>query len=38
MTSQNLPPCDFKPIECACVDEEPAIAEDKGDFIWRGVP
>lgn len=24
--------------ECPCVDEEPAIREDKGDFVWRGVP
>lgn len=23
--------------ECPCVDEEPAIREDKGDFVWRGV-
>lgn len=23
--------------ECPCVDEEPAMREDKGDFIWRGV-
>jgi hypothetical protein len=23
--------------ECPCVDDEPAIREDKGDFIWRGV-
>jgi hypothetical protein len=23
--------------ECACVDDEPAILEDKGDFVWRGV-
>lgn len=23
--------------ECPCVDEEPAIKEDKGDFVWRGV-
>lgn len=22
---------------CRCVDEEPAIREDKGDFIWRPV-
>jgi len=22
-------------MECACVDEEPAIVEDKGDFVWR---
>lgn len=25
-------------IECPCVDEEPAIVEDKGDFVWRGAP
>jgi hypothetical protein len=24
-------------FECPCVDEEPAIKEDKGDFTWRGV-
>ncbi|OTP79436.1 hypothetical protein PAMC26577_00815 [Caballeronia sordidicola] len=24
-------------IECACKGDEPAIVEDKGDFIWRGV-
>lgn len=23
--------------ECPCVDQEPAIKEDKGDFVWRGV-
>lgn len=23
--------------ECKCVDEEPAMREDKGDFVWRGV-
>lgn len=23
--------------ECPCVDDEPAIAEDRGDFVWRGV-
>lgn len=23
--------------ECACQDEEPAIREDKGDYVWRGV-
>lgn len=23
-------------LECACKDDEPAIVEDKGDFIWRG--
>lgn len=22
---------------CRCVDDEPAMREDKGDFIWRGV-
>lgn len=22
---------------CPCQDEEPAMVEDKGDFIWRGV-
>ncbi|MFY9479148.1 MAG: hypothetical protein WAQ08_16000 [Aquabacterium sp.] len=24
--------------ECPCVDSEPAIREDKGDFVWRGAP
>ena len=23
--------------ECECKDEEPAIVEDKGDYVWRGV-
>lgn len=23
-------------LECACKDAEPAMVEDKGDFIWRG--
>jgi hypothetical protein len=23
--------------ECSCVETEPAIREDKGDFVWRGV-
>jgi hypothetical protein len=23
--------------ECPCVDAEPAMREDKGDFVWRGV-
>lgn len=23
--------------ECPCVNDEPAIKEDKGDYIWRGV-
>lgn len=23
-------------IQCACVNEEPAIREDKGDYVWRG--
>lgn len=22
-------------LQCACKDEEPAIVEDKGDYIWR---
>lgn len=22
-------------MECACKDDEPAIKEDKGDFVWR---
>lgn len=24
-------------VPCVCVDDEPAIVEDKGDYIWRGV-
>jgi len=24
-------------IECKCKADEPAIVEDKGDFVWRGV-
>lgn len=24
-------------MECPCTDEEPAIREDKGDFVWRGI-
>lgn len=24
-------------MECACKAEEPAMVEDKGDFVWRGV-
>lgn len=24
-------------IECKCVDDEPAVREDKGDYVWRGV-
>jgi len=23
--------------ECLCVDDEPTIREDKGDFVWRGI-
>lgn len=23
--------------ECPCVDHEPTIREDKGDFVWRGI-
>lgn len=23
--------------ECPCVDSEPAVREDKGDFVWRGL-
>lgn len=23
--------------ECPCIADEPAIREDKGDFVWRGV-
>lgn len=28
----------FVGLECACKDQEPAIVEDKGDYVWRGVP
>lgn len=28
---------DQRGIECKCNDTEPAIKEDKGDFVWRGV-
>ncbi|WP_174976725.1 hypothetical protein [Burkholderia aenigmatica] len=24
-------------LECACKADEPAIVEDKGDYVWRGV-
>lgn len=24
-------------FECPCVEEEPTMREDKGDYIWRGV-
>lgn len=23
---------------CPCKDEEPAMIEDKGDYVWRGLP
>lgn len=26
----------FSGYECPCVADEPAIREDKGDFVWRG--
>jgi hypothetical protein len=25
-------------MECRCKEDEPAIVEDKGDYVWRGVP
>ena len=25
-------------LECECKAEEPAIIEDKGDFVWRAAP
>lgn len=25
-------------FECPCQDSEPAMREEKGDFIWRGAP
>lgn len=28
----------FVGLECECKDDEPAIVEDKGDFIWRAAP
>ena len=28
----------FSGYECPCVESEPAITEDKGDYIWRGAP
>jgi len=27
----------FVGMNCACKDTEPAIKEDKGDYVWRGV-
>lgn len=24
-------------MECECKDDEPAIKEDKGDYVWRGI-
>lgn len=24
-------------VQCPCVDEEAAMIEDKGDYVWRGV-
>jgi hypothetical protein len=24
--------------ECPCQETEPAIREDKGDFVWRAAP
>lgn len=26
----------FVGLECACKDNEPAMREDKGDYVWRG--
>ena len=26
----------FSGYQCPCVDEEPAMIEDKGDYVWRG--
>lgn len=28
---------DWVGVRCHCEDEEPAIRENKGDFIWRGI-
>ena len=29
---------DQRRVDCKCVESEPALREDKGDFVWRGVP
>lgn len=29
---------DWVGVRCVCEDEEPAIREDKGDFVWRAAP
>lgn len=28
---------DLAGVACPCVDDEPAMREDKGDFVWRGI-
>ena len=28
---------DWVGVRCRCEDEEPAIREEKGDFVWRGL-
>lgn len=28
----------FVGLECACKDAEPAVVEDKGDYVWRDAP
>lgn len=28
----------FVGMECACKASEPAVVEDRGDFVWRGAP
>lgn len=28
----------YSGYQCPCQDHEPAMVEDKGDFVWRGVP
>lgn len=29
---------DWVGVKCKCEDDEPAIVEDKGDFVWRVAP
>lgn len=28
----------FVGLQCACKDSEPAVVEDKGDYVWRDAP
>jgi hypothetical protein len=33
-----LPVADkYAGYQCPCKDDEPAMVEDKGDFVWRGI-